>query len=143
MTFSAFTAYAAVVGISADVVPEAQNSDYESGLVDIAGRRWHIRTARVTPTKPGAFVAFWTRAEDGSTRPFKSADVGAGLLVFVVDGGRRGVFRFTSDHLAELGVTSGPRAGKRGFRVYPRWCDALNRQAAAAQRAQARAFEEF
>jgi hypothetical protein len=53
------------------------------------------------------------------------------------------VFRFTGAHLAELGITSGKRPGKRGFRVYPSWCTGLNDQAAATQRAQTRAFQEF
>jgi hypothetical protein len=65
------------------------------------------------------------------------------LFVFVDQQDRRGVFRFTGAHLAELGITSGKRPGKRGFRVYPSWCTGLNDQAAATQRAQTRAFQEF
>ncbi|MGO1629167.1 MepB family protein [Microbacterium sp. JB110] len=143
MTYSAFEEFAAESGISAQVSPELQNSDYESGTVEIEGRMWHIRTARNTPTKPGAFVAFWRRNGDAKTEPFGSDDPAAGLLVFVKQEGRRGVFRFTADHLAELGVTSARGSGKRGFRVYPSWCDGLNRQAAAAQRAQVAAFREY
>jgi hypothetical protein len=130
-------------GIVAEVRPEAQNSDYESGVVQIAGERWHIRSARITPTKPGAFVAFWQRAAEGATAPFTDDDAAAGLLVFVHEDERRGVFRFTGAHLAELGVTSGARPGKRGFRVYPKWCTGLNVRAASTQRAQARAFMEY
>ncbi|WP_341976481.1 MepB family protein [Microbacterium sp. LWO13-1.2] len=143
MTFSAFETYAAGKGISASVVPEPQNSDYESGRIEIDGAAWHIRTARNTPTKPGAFVAFWRRDGDGKTVPFGSSDPAAGLLVFVEQGGGRGVFRFTAAHLAELGVTSVRGPGKRGFRLYPSWCEGLNRQAAATQRAQAPAFQEY
>ena len=141
VTFSAFETYAALVGLSASVSPEPQNSDYESGLVEIGGEAWHIRTARNTPTKPGAFVAFWRRDADAKTVPFD--DPSAGLLVFVEQEGGRGVFRFTAEHLAGLGVTSGRGAGKRGFRVYPSWCDGLNRQATATQRVQAPAFQEY
>lgn len=142
MVFSAFEAYAAAFGITASVTPEPQNSDYESGLVTIDGETWHVRTARNTPTKPGAFVAFWRRDSSGKTVPFDADDPAAGLLVFVEQEGRRGEFRFTATHLAELGITAGRRAGKRGFRLYPSWCQGLNPQAAATQRAQAPAFHE-
>ena len=141
--FTAFESYAAQLGVPVDVAPEAQNSDYESGMATIDGETWHIRTARNTPTKPGAFVAFWRRDETGQTSPFGADDLAAGLLVFVQQEELRGVFRFTADHLTELGITSGRRPGKRGFRVYPAWCTGLNPQAAATQRAQARAFEVF
>lgn len=125
------------------VTPEMESSDYESGVAQISGDAWHIRTARNTPTKPGAFVAFWQRDADGTTTPFSDDDPAAGLLVFVEQEGRRGVFRFTRAHLAELGITAGRRPGKRGFRVYPSWCVSLNAQAAATQRAQASAFQEY
>ena len=141
--FAAFESYAAHLGVPVDVAPEAQNSDYESGMATIDGETWHIRTARNTPTKPGAFVAFWRRDETGQTSPFGADDLAAGLLVFVQREEMRGVFRFTADHLTDLGITSGRRPGKRGFRVYPAWCTGLNPQAAATQRAQARAFEVF
>lgn len=143
MVFSAFEAYAAEMGLAVSVVPESQNSDYESGRIEIDGEAWHIRTARNTPTKPGAFVAFWRRDESGRTVPFAIDDPAAGLLVFVQQEGRRGVFRFTAEHLAELDVTTGRGAGKRGFRLYPSWCEGLNPQAVAAQRAQAPAFHEY
>ena len=142
MQFNAFAAYSAVVGVTAEVRPEMQNGDYESGIIRIGEEAWHIRTARNTPTKPGAFVAFWQRDADGNTTPFGD-DLAAGLLVFVEQHDRRGVFRFTGVHLAELGITSGRRPGKRGFRVYPGWCAGLNVQAAATQRAQAPAFREY
>lgn len=143
MQFSAFEAYAAEVGLAAAVTPEMHNSDYESGIAQICDEAWHIRTARNTPTKPGAFVSYWQRDTDGTTMPFGDDDLAAGLLVFVEKRGRRGVFRFTRAHLAELAITSGKRPGKRGFRVYPSWCTGLNAQATATQRAQASAFEEY
>lgn len=144
MIFRAFKAYISAVGITATVVThETQSSDYESGIAGIREELWHIRTARTTPTKPGAFVAFWTRGADGVTMPFAADNVSAGLLVFVEQLDRRGVFRFTAAHLAELGVTSEVRPGKRGFRVYPSWCTQLNATALATQRAQASAFQEF
>ena len=122
MQFSVFEAYAVEVGTTVAVTPETQNGDYESGIAHIGGEAWHIRTV-----------------------PFGDDAVAAGLLVFVEQQGRRGVFRFTGAHLAELGITSGGRKGKRGFRVYASWCAGLNSTATATstQRAQASAFEEF
>lgn len=125
-------------------VAEEQSGDYESGRVVIGGELWRIRTARVTPTKPGAFVAVWRRAQDGGTEPFDGADECAGLLVLVEDGELAGIFRFTRADLVRLGITSSPTApGKRGFRVYPSWCDGLNAQAARTQRTQAAAFTDL
>lgn len=144
MTYSALEQYRAALGLDpVAVTPEDQNRDYESGRAHLPDGEWHIRTARNTPAKPGAFVAFWCRDTSGTTRPFRDDEVGEGLLVFVSEGDHRGAFRFTAPHLAELGVTAGRAAGKRGFRVYPEWCADLNRQAERAQRAQAPAFRTY
>lgn len=121
---------------------EEESSGYESGTVSLNGELWRIRTARVTPTKPGAFVAVWERGEDGATRPFSCADETVGLLVFVTAGARFGAFRFSKRMLVDLGIlASDTSPGKRGFRVYPEWDGALNPQALRTQRAQAPAFE--
>jgi len=143
--FAAFHRFVTLVGNRfgepGDPRPEEQRGDYESGIVRMGSELWRLRTARLTPTKPGAFVALWRRDEHGSTRPFDSDDRVRGLLLFVTDCDRFGVFRFTAPHLERLGVTrSAAHPGKRGFRVYPSWSEGLNRQAAEAQKAQASAF---
>ncbi|PRB07409.1 MULTISPECIES: MepB family protein [unclassified Microbacterium] len=143
MEFRAFHTYASILGMDVAVTPQEQNGDYESGAVRIDGDLWHIRTARVTPTKPGAFLAFWRRDAAGKTAPFDEQDPAAGLLVFVEQDDRRGVFRFAAADLSRLGITAGRTSGKRGFRVYPSWCAGLNPQATATQRAQASAFREY
>lgn len=122
--------------------PEEQNSDYESATVMLGEDRWRMRTARVTPKKQGAFVAVWQREVNGETGPFASDEGVAGLMVFVRDEQHGlGMFRFTSTHLEQLGITrSATKPGKRGFRVYPSWCTGLNTQAARTQRAQVPAF---
>lgn len=145
MWFSALERYRLQLRMAPlEVVAEDQGSDYESGRVKIDADTWRIRTARVTPTKPGAFVAVWRRAQDGNTEPFSSSDECEGLMVFVRDGSKFGVFTFSREHLVELGVVQSTRApGKRGFRVYPSWCANLNEQATRAQRAQASAFADL
>ena len=123
------------------VIAEEQGSDYESGLVRSGAGLWRIRTARITPGKPGAFVAVWRRGPDGVTKPFGEADTCDILMVFVQEDSRFGVFTFTRDQLVSLGVLQSARTpGKRGFRVYPSWCTDLNERAARTQRAQAPAF---
>jgi hypothetical protein len=74
---------------------EEQNGDYESGAARIRKEQWRIPTARTTPAKAGAFVAVWKRGEAGSTRPFTADESTSGLLVFVEEQERFGVFRFT------------------------------------------------
>lgn len=143
MRFTAFEKWAAHTGLDATVDAEDQSSDYESGLACVGGESWHIRTARITPTKSGGFVAFWKRGGEGQTEPFGNADVSNGLLVFVEEDGRRGLFRFTRGDLAELGITRGDAPGKRGFRVYPDWCTGLNKQARASQNAQSASFQRY
>lgn len=143
MHFTAFEEYATSLGLPIEVTPEEQNSDYESGLAHIHDELWHIRTARNTPSKAGAFVAFWRRSADGTTMPFTRDDHSSGLLVFVHYDNRRGLFRFTAEHLETLGITAGGRPGKRGFRVYPSWCSELNAGALLTQRKQAPAFKEL
>ncbi|MDN5755954.1 MAG: MepB family protein [Arthrobacter sp.] len=146
MRFSAFDWYVEhTLGLRTEfvpVAPEEQNSDYEAGNAPVSGQRWRLRTARVTPTKAGAFVAVWRRSEQGATEPFPADEEIAGLAVFVVEEDqRRGLFWFTAAHLRELGITSSQgHPGKRGFRVYPEWCTGLNRQASRTQAAQAPAF---
>lgn len=146
MRFTAFEDYIACVGshgVEAGYPqPEEQNGDYESGTVVLNSKTWRIRTARVTPKKPGAFVAAWRRSPGGETCPFEADERVEGLLVFVREGDQFGVFQFSSSHLADLGVTrSATHAGKRGFRVYPSWSTGLNRQASLAQRLQGPAFQ--
>ncbi|MBC9943841.1 MepB family protein [Leucobacter sp. cx-328] len=157
MGFLSFERYLTATETTAGAIdPEEQNTDYESGRVEIDGQWWRIRTARITPTKPGAFVAVWRRNAAGETEPFTDTDACVGLLVFVTDtnagtdADRHGVFAFTREHLAQLRITeqtgtaSTPRRqGKRGFRVYPGWCTGLNPQASRMQRAQLPAFREF
>lgn len=148
MDFTAFRRYADLCHLPRSVVrtltPEAQSSDYESGTVQLESGLWRIRTGRVTPTKPGAFVAVWRRQDGGTTAPFGADDPAVGLLVFVRESDRFGVFQFTPEHLVSLGVLSSETSpGKRGFRVYPPWYAGLNGQAARSQRAQSAAFRNL
>ncbi|WP_435299105.1 MepB family protein [Timonella sp. A28] len=145
MSHHPFHTYAQHVFVDTDLTyrltPEPENAEYQACTVTIADTLWRVRTAKITPTKPGAFVACWQRAADGTTEPFPADDRVHGLLVFVNENQRSGVFQFTQSHLEQLGVLSTPKqAGKRGFRLYPAWCTNLNPQATKTQAAQAPAF---
>lgn len=145
VTFEAFYRYADLRNVNqVDVTAEEQGSDYQAGRMEIDGELWRIRTARVTPRKPGAFVAVWRRNPHGKTEPFSSPYTCAGPMVFVEDDGRLGVFTFPDKALGQLGIySSAQSAGKRGFRLYPAWSTGLNAQAARTQVEQAAFFEEL
>ncbi|MDI9896769.1 MepB family protein [Rhodococcus sp. IEGM 1381] len=118
------------------------NAEYCGLVAQLHGERWRVRTARVTPRKPGLFLAFWRRGADGTTEPFRSTDQD-GLLVLIDTDGHRAGFRFTAEQLDRLGITASPaHLGKRGFRVYPTWCTGLNPQARRTQQQHAEAFFE-
>lgn len=145
MSFTAFERFRQIadgqIGEAGRSAAEEQRGEYESGIVAIGSERWRLRTARVTPKKPGAFVAVWRRDELGETGPFASDDATDGLMVFVREDDRFGMFRFVASQLESLGVTrSAAHPGKRGFRVYPSWSVGLNRQALRTQAAQRSAF---
>lgn len=137
--------YVETAGLSlTGVVPEEQNSDYESCRAKLEGAWWRVRTARITPTKPGAFVAVWERTPEGKTAPFSGDDGCAGLLVLVSDEQLFGFFKFPTADLINLGIYSSQgSAGKRGFRLYPPWSTSLNPQATRTQRKQAPFFEQL
>ncbi|RLP77540.1 metallopeptidase [Mycetocola tolaasinivorans] len=123
---------------------EATNADYGAAILRIGAAGWRIRTARVTPTKPGGFVSAWRRGAAGETEPFFADSTIAGMIVFVEDAHRRGAFIWDTDQLTELGILHSPRhPGKRGFRVYPAWCSELNAQAQTTQRRQSAGFVEY
>ncbi|TAP24527.1 MULTISPECIES: MepB family protein [Micrococcaceae] len=124
-----------------ELTAEEQHSDYQAGVTEIDGQRWRIRTARITPTKSGGFVAIWQRDATGATVPFES-EVGLhGVMVFIEEAEHFGVFRFTQQHLEALGVFASANApGKRGFRVYPSWTTGLKGQAKKSQDEQLPAF---
>lgn len=118
MGFRALEHYAQTRGLApTGLVPEEQNTDYEADCVKLDDEWWQVRTARITPTKPGAFFVTWRRSPAGNTEPFSADDDCVGLLVFVSDGDRFGDFRFPSTALVELGIYSYRRS--TGNVVFP------------------------
>ncbi|NQD42661.1 metallopeptidase [Glutamicibacter halophytocola] len=142
MKYTALERYCLVTGHThSGVTPDEQQSDYQAGVAEIDGQLWRIRTARITPTKSGGFVAIWKRDNTGTTAPYEFDERLHGVLVFIEEGKNFGVFRFAQQHLERLGVfasTSSP--GKRGFRIYPSWTTGLKGQAKKSQESQLPAF---
>lgn len=125
-------------------LPEADNAEYGAAMATLGPATVRYRVGKLTPKKPGAFVATWRRAQDGATEPFPGED-GTDLLAIIVrDGAEFGQFLFPADVLVAQGIVStAGRGGKRGFRVYPPWVDAPNPQARRTQRWQIEWFHDL
>lgn len=121
--------------------PDLDGLEYDGVTFGVAGRRIIGRSARVTPTKNGLFVALWRRASDGGTRPLAESDPFDVVAVATRDAAGFGAFIFSKADLRTHGVVSGgPSVGKRGFRVYPAWVTPQSRQAERTQSWQLHSF---
>ncbi|SDY57100.1 MepB family protein [Herbiconiux ginsengi] len=114
---------------------EVDNAEYGAVLSQVGRLSVRFRVGKPTPKKVGLFVTVWSRAPDGSTKPFTAEDTIDILLVSVREGSRFGVFAFPKAALVGQGIVSvGGVGGKRGFRVYPPWSATANPQARQSQR---------
>jgi hypothetical protein len=97
--------------------------------------------SKITPTKIGQFVTFWKRDKNGITASFDVSDDLDFAIISVRKETQWGLFIFTNKVLQEQGILSDVnRDGKRGFRVYPPWDVAENKQAKKTQEWQLRCF---
>ncbi|WP_338674325.1 MepB family protein [Streptomyces sp. SCSIO 30461] len=114
--------------------PEPESAEYAACSFALDDRSVRFRAAKTTPAKAGQFVTVWQRSEEGPIRPFDADD---GVDLFVIssrDGDGFGQFVFPCRVLCERNIVSGEGSGgKRGFRVYPPWVTAANRQARSTQ----------
>ncbi|MGV8859014.1 MepB family protein [Rhodoglobus sp.] len=124
---------------STQLVAEPDNGVYGAFTTTPAHTRY--RVAKLTPTKPGLFVAVWRRHTDGTTQPFRSNDGTQQLVVVSRDSSGFGAFVFSLSVLIARGIVSvDGHGGKRGFRVYPPWADTRNNQAQNTQQWQCEHF---
>ena len=93
-----------------------------------------FREAKITPKKIGHFVSVWRRNELGVTQPYELTDEFDFYIIKCQSGNKIGQFVFPKDELAKREiVTTKESEGKRGFRVYPPWDKAENKQAIKTQ----------
>jgi hypothetical protein len=103
-----------------------------------------FRTAKITPTKIGQFVTLWKRKEDGITAPFHINDTIDFAIICTRTPSQFGAFILHKSVLYQKGILADDeKDGKRGFRVYPPWDIAENKQAKQTQEWQLKYFIEI
>ncbi|UYQ94412.1 MepB family protein [Chitinophaga horti] len=117
-----------------EVSLHTESQDYAACSFTLNCQHVQYREAKITPTKAGQFVTTWKRDENGITIPFDSKDAIDFFIIAVRKDDHFGQFIFPKKILAEKGIiTHEDSEGKRGFRVYPPWDAAPNRQAVKSQ----------
>ncbi len=102
------------------------------------------RNAKITPKKVGQFVTFWKRNGIGPIEPFNEKDNIDFYIINVKTENEFGQFVFPKSLLIKKGIISiENKEGKRGFRVYPKWDIAKNKQAERTQKWQLNYFYEI
>lgn len=122
---------------------ETESQEYDACNFDLNGKKVICRTAKQTPKKVGQFVTFWKRSEDGPIEPFHKTDDFDFFVINVKSNDKIGQFVFPHTILRKQGIISTEtKEGKRGFRVYPKWDIAKNKQAIKTQKWQLEYFFE-
>lgn len=113
---------------------DAESVAYGACSFLLNGKSVLHRVSKITPTKTGQFVTVWKRNNKGITEPFDFSDVFELLLITARSGTHLGQFVFPKQVLVDKGIiTQNGTKGKRGFRVYPPWDIATNKQAIQTQ----------
>ncbi|HGZ4925862.1 TPA: MepB family protein [Staphylococcus aureus] len=127
-----------------DLTEEKYNQDYEALTFSFKEETYQSRLAKKTPTKSGYFVTCWTKDEDNYNRPYKIEEFADYLIVAVIDDELNGCFLFPRELLVEKGILASSKyQGKMAFRVYPKWCNQLNKTAGQTQKWQCKYFFEY
>lgn len=123
---------------------EQEGSDYDACQFELNGVKIISRSAKITPKKVGQFVTCWKRNPYGITEPYHETDPFDCYVIQVTANNRLGQFVFPKSALINHGIVStASKEGKRGFRVYPQWDTAVNRQAIKTQTWQLDYFYEI
>ncbi|HII0954790.1 TPA: MepB family protein [Staphylococcus aureus] len=127
-----------------DLTEEKYNQDYEALTFSFKEETYQSRLAKKTPTKSGYFVTCWTKDEDNYNRPYKIEEFADYLIVAVIDDELNSYFLFPRELLVEKGILASSKyQGKMAFRVYPKWCNQLNKTAGQTQKWQCKYFFEY
>mgnify|MGYP006078618265 CR=1 FL=1 len=123
---------------------ETESKEYYACRFKLNGGNVLSRNAKITPKKVGQFVTFWKRNKNGPIEPFKESDQIDFYSVNVRTENKFGQFVFPKSVLINKGIISTEKKeGKRGFRVYPKWDVAKNKQAERTQKWQLDYFYEI
>ena len=113
---------------------ELEGKEYDACRFELNGMKIISRSSKITPKKIGQFVTFWKRNKKGITEPYNKADQIDFYVINVKTENNFGQFVFPKSELINKGIISTERKdGKRGFRVYPKWDIAENKQAIKTQ----------
>ncbi len=121
--------------VELDAVPES--SKYEGLIFSLDDKRFVYRKGKITPDRPGAFLAVWQRPPldqvNNKPVPLQSDELDY-LVVQVeshstidtnqelVNSSKSGMFVFPVSLLIDKGIVSSSTSkGKTGFRVFPPW----------------------
>ncbi|MBR9288208.1 multidrug transporter [Staphylococcus aureus] len=128
-----------------DLTEEKYNQDYEALTFSFKEETYQSRLAKKTPTKAGYFVTCWTKDENNCNQPYSKEEAFADyLMIIVIDEELSGYFLFPRELLVEKGIlTTFEHKGKMAFRVYPKWCNQLNKTAGQTQKWQCKYFFEY
>lgn len=114
--------------------PEPESKEYDAQNFDLGDSKIKYRTAKITSKKVGQFVTLWHRNTMGVTAPFEVNEPVDFYIIATRKDQDLGLFIFPKSVLFEKGILSGNgKEGKRGFRVYPTWDIAKNKQAQQTQ----------
>lgn len=119
-----------------ELVSHDHNAQYHGYAFTLNQKRIIYRKAKVTPDRPGAFLALWKRPADCSnSKPIPFTNEFDYLLVAVSSDGltssnnqvansQSGLFIFPVELLVKKGIVTGTnRKGKTAFRVFPPWSE--------------------
>lgn len=122
---------------------ENQNQAYDGKIIQVGDTLIRHRRGKATPKKPGFFVVFWEKDEQGTNVPYGDTDSCDYLLVTTCNEKHQGFFLFPKACLVAQGILrSDLSPGKMAMRVYPSWEKELNKTAKQTQKWQAPYFIE-
>ena len=120
---------------------DKESKNYNACTFKLNNLKIIFRKAKITPTKIGQFVTLWKRNKQKITEPFSVSDEFDFVIIYVKAEHNSGQFVFPKSVLIENGIiSSDKKEGKRGFRVYPIWEIAINKQAIQTQKWQLNYF---
>jgi len=123
------------------LVIDSESINYGACTFKLNNSHLIFRTAKITPTKIGQFVTLWKRDNSRATSPFSDEDHVDFVIISTRYGTQIGQFIFPKQILiAQQIISTTIRNGKCGFRVYPPWDLAVNKQAKETQKWQLRYF---